>query len=82
MDSREQSRCPTLAVFPAAQREAARPVSDSEMAYKVVVDHDRRDVPAGWRDEGVAGSREECLAHIETVWTDMRPLSLRARSGG
>lgn len=36
-----------------------------------------RDVPAGWHIEGKSGSKEECLAHIETVWTDMRPLSLR-----
>ncbi|WP_151482118.1 MbtH family protein [Streptomyces albicerus] len=35
------------------------------------------DVPEGWRAEGTAGSREECLAHIDRVWTDMRPLSLR-----
>ncbi|MBE1533908.1 MbtH family protein [Actinomadura algeriensis] len=36
-------------------------------------------VPAGWRAEGTRGSREECLSHIERVWTDMRPLSLRRR---
>ena len=36
-----------------------------------------REVPEGWFDEGTAGSKEECLAHIEQVWTDMRPLSLR-----
>jgi len=34
-------------------------------------------LPAGWRAEGFAGSRQECLDHIEQVWTDMRPLSLR-----
>jgi MbtH protein len=33
--------------------------------------------PAGWRATGFAGSRDECLAHIDQVWTDMRPLSLR-----
>ncbi|MEU0257251.1 MbtH family NRPS accessory protein [Streptomyces sp. NPDC006184] len=38
-----------------------------------------RELPLGWRAEGVRGSREECLAHIGTVWTDMRPLSLRNR---
>ncbi|MEV4469080.1 MbtH family NRPS accessory protein [Nonomuraea sp. NPDC049421] len=38
-----------------------------------------REVPAGWRQEGTRGPREECLAHIERVWTDMRPLSLRTR---
>ncbi|MFF1281482.1 MbtH family protein [Streptomyces sp. NPDC058299] len=38
-----------------------------------------RELPLGWRAEGARGSREECLAHIGTVWTDMRPLSLRNR---
>ena len=33
--------------------------------------------PAGWRTVGTRGSRAECLAHIDEVWTDMRPLSLR-----
>jgi MbtH protein len=36
-----------------------------------------REPPPGWRATGFAGTREECLAHIETVWTDMRPLSVR-----
>ncbi|WP_035799575.1 MbtH family protein [Kitasatospora mediocidica] len=35
------------------------------------------ELPAGWRAEGVSGTREACLAHIDEVWTDMRPLSLR-----
>lgn len=34
-------------------------------------------VPAGWREVGVQGSRDECLRHIETVWVDMTPRSLR-----
>lgn len=34
-------------------------------------------LPEGWREEGARGSREECLAHVGQVWTDMRPLSLR-----
>lgn len=34
-------------------------------------------VPAGWHSDGFAGTRTECLDHIETVWTDMRPRSLR-----
>ena len=38
-----------------------------------------RDLPAGWRADGTQGTREECLAHIAEVWTDMRPLSLRRR---
>ncbi len=34
-------------------------------------------VPAGWQDVGVRGDKPTCLAHISTVWTDMRPRSLR-----
>jgi MbtH protein len=34
-------------------------------------------VPAGWRLEGKRGQKSACLAHIDEVWTDMRPLSLR-----
>ncbi|QLJ02808.1 MbtH family NRPS accessory protein [Streptomyces sp. NEAU-sy36] len=36
-----------------------------------------RELPAGWRETGERGSRESCLAHIDEVWTDMRPLTLR-----
>ncbi|MGW6567249.1 MbtH family protein [Streptomyces sp. NPDC054975] len=36
-----------------------------------------RELPAGWRDAGVTGTKEECLAHIDEVWTDQRPLSVR-----
>ncbi|MFF4623388.1 MbtH family protein [Nonomuraea jabiensis] len=40
-----------------------------------------RALPAGWRTEGFTGTREECLAHIGRVWTDMRPASLRRGMG-
>src|SRR5262249_51561563 len=40
-----------------------------------------RPVPAGWRETGYTGSRERCLAHIDEVWTDMRPRSLRIAMG-
>lgn len=33
--------------------------------------------PAGWRTVGFAGSSQDCLDHIDTVWTDLRPLSAR-----
>jgi MbtH protein len=36
-----------------------------------------RPLPLGWRGDGTVGSRQECLDHIERVWTDLRPLSLR-----
>jgi MbtH protein len=36
----------------------------------------------GWREAGKSGSREECLAFVREVWTDMRPRSLRAAGAG
>lgn len=55
--------------------------------YRVVVNHEEqysireadRELPAGWLDAGMTGTRDECLEHIGEVWTDMRPLSLRDR---
>ncbi|MET9935255.1 MULTISPECIES: MbtH family NRPS accessory protein [unclassified Streptomyces] len=38
-----------------------------------------REVPLGWHREGTAGTRQACLDHIDSIWTDMRPLSLRRR---
>ena len=34
-------------------------------------------LPSGWFKANFAGTREQCLAHIKDVWTDMRPKSLR-----
>lgn len=38
-----------------------------------------RELPDGWRAEGTEGTEDECLARINEVWTDLRPLSLRRR---
>jgi MbtH protein len=58
--------------------------------YRVVVNHEEqysiwpadRELPLGWNDVGRSGLKAECLAYIEEVWTDMRPLSLRQRMDG
>lgn len=58
---------------------------DDGRRYVVVVNHEEqysiwpegREIPDGWRAEGMAGEKQACLSHIEKVWTDMRPLSLR-----
>jgi MbtH protein len=67
------------------------PVTDDEQddrtTYKVVLNHEEqysiwpaeRENAPGWRDAGQTGTKAECLAYIEKVWTDMRPLSLRKR---
>ena len=38
---------------------------------------DGRDLPDGWLPVGAPRSRAACLDHIERVWTDMRPKSVR-----
>ncbi|MFJ3671346.1 MbtH family protein [Streptomyces sp. NPDC090106] len=38
-------------------------------------------LPAGWTPTGFEGSRQECVDHIDVVWTDMRPRGVRERAG-
>ena len=53
--------------------------------YSVVMNHEEqysiwpadRENPLGWTSVGKPGPKAECLAYINEVWTDMRPLSLR-----
>lgn len=39
-----------------------------------------RELPAGWRVEGTSGTRERCLARVQEVWVDPRPVRLRLRT--
>ncbi|GLS47001.1 MbtH family protein [Methylobacterium brachythecii] len=56
-----------------------------DITFIVVVNHEEqysiwpeyKEIPAGWRAVGKSGPKKDCLAYIEEVWTDMRPLSLR-----
>lgn len=58
-----------------------------EMDYQVVRNAEEqysiwpagRPLPDGWVAEGTSGPKPDCLARIEEVWVDMRPLSLRRR---
>ncbi len=60
---------------------------DDDRQYRVVINHEEqysiwfaeREIPRGWKAEGFKGKKQECLDHIEEVWTDMRPLSLRKK---
>jgi MbtH protein len=36
--------------------------------------------PEGWSKVGYLGSRTDCLAYIERVWTDMRPPVVRKQA--
>ncbi|WP_081652416.1 MbtH family protein [Cyclobacterium qasimii] len=56
--------------------------------FLVVINHEEqysiwpkeRKIPKGWKAEGKEGTKQKCLDHIEKVWTDMRPLSLRKKT--
>jgi MbtH protein len=65
----------------------SRDEREDNTIYKVVVNHEEqysiwaadKEAPLGWTEVGKSGLKEECLAHIKEVWTDMRPLSLRQK---
>ncbi|GAA2586093.1 hypothetical protein GCM10010399_15150 [Dactylosporangium fulvum] len=58
------------------------------MDYRVVINADEQysvwaaedDLPAGWVAEGHRGSRDDCLDHVERVWTDQTPARTRIRA--
>jgi len=60
---------------------------NDEVAYEVVMNHEEqysiwpadREIPQGWRKAGKQAKKSDCLEYINSVWTDMRPLSLRRR---
>ena len=62
---------------------------DDTTTYQVVVNQEQqystwpasREFPLDWQLAGKQGTKAECLAYIEEVWTDMRPLSPRKRMG-
>ena len=65
----------------------SRDESEDNTIYKVVVNHEEqysiwpadRENPLGWNEVGKTGTKAKCLAYIEEVWTDMKPLSLRKK---
>lgn len=58
---------------------------EDKTIYKVVINHEEqysiwpaeKENALGWKDAGKQGTKAECLAYIDAVWTDMRPKSLR-----
>lgn len=60
-----------------------------DLQYKVVVNHEEqyalwihgKENAPGWKDTSVTGTKSECLAYVNEVWSDMRPLSLRKAMG-
>jgi len=62
-------------------------MSAEPAAYKVVFNDQgqystwaaHRPNPRGWHDGEGSGTREECLAHIGEVWTNLTPRAARRR---
>lgn len=63
---------------------------DTTTVYEVVMNHEEqysiwpadRVLPAGWTLVGFRSIKSECLARINEIWADMRPLSLRKELDG
>jgi MbtH protein len=61
--------------------------TDKDEIYKVIINQEEQysiwpieyENAPGWNDVGKSGSKSECLAYINEVWRDMRPLSLRRK---
>jgi MbtH protein len=59
--------------------------AEDNSVYTVVVNSEEqysiwpewKAVPAGWREAGKKGEKQDCLDWIKEIWTDMRPLSVR-----
>lgn len=60
-------------------------MGEDERQYLVVVNDEEqysiwdaaRPLPAGWTSVGDPAPKATCLEHIERLWTDLRPKSVR-----
>ena len=77
-----------IATLPNGSIREEAPVDEDEddtTVYAVVVNDEEqysiwpahKPLPLGWTAAGVTGPKAVCLDHIEAIWTDMRPLSVR-----
>ena len=59
--------------------------NEDTTTYKVIVNGEEqyaiwpeyKEIPTGWRYGDKAGAKADCLAYIQEVWIDMRPLTVR-----
>ena len=57
--------------------------------FSVVINHEGqysiwpsdREMPGGWQKEGKVGDKNDCLSYINKVWTDIRPQSIKRKTG-
>lgn len=56
-----------------------------KLPHIVLINHEEQyslwradiEIPGGWRQVWGPDTKEACMAWVDVVWTDMRPLSLR-----
>ncbi|BBU40841.1 MAG: MbtH family protein [Bacillaceae bacterium] len=66
------------------------PFENEQLSFFVLVNEEEQfslwpapiDVPAGWRIVFGEDTRANCLAYIQSHWTDMRPASLKQQTHG
>ena len=59
--------------------------TEDATTFQVVVNHEEqysiwqegRELPLGWTPAGYTGTRDACLDHIQQIWPDITPLSVR-----
>ncbi len=56
-----------------------RVVVNAEEQYSIWAEH--LPIPKGWVDVHAPAPKDICLKYIESVWTDMRPKSVRTSLG-
>jgi MbtH protein len=84
VDSANAAEPPTLVLETPTRSSEDR---EDNTIYNVVVNVEEqyslwpahRELAPGWKNAGFSGRKDECLAYIQKVWTDMRPLSLRKK---
>lgn len=69
-----------MATDPEADDRIYHVVINDEEQYSIWLDG--KEIPAGWHTVGKSGTKAECLAYVDEVWTDMRPKSLRIAMEG
>ena len=78
--------------FPPMDYAPAKENRDDEdpIIYTVVANHEEQfsiwpdeiPLPRGWQETGFRRRKDKCLERVASLWTDMRPLSLRKKMDG
>ncbi|HEY0618564.1 MAG TPA: MFS transporter [Kribbella sp.] len=87
VEATSEARPGPVRVLPVRAPQKGESDMDDDARYEVLRNDEEQyslwlaghEVPAGWHRVGKEGTKEECSAYVDEVWTDMRPRSLRER---